>query len=286
MSGGGLHRPDEGDFGGDEAQTMVAEEGPVTTPASTTIYRSALNAPSRVGLGPGIAAAVGLHVAVVFFAFIVPRYFEKPVQHRAVIMARLMPLGKPRAPNLLPRAPSAPPAAAAAPAPAAPSLTKVAPKLQSKPAATPKPSHAASNGKRAPTNQELMERALAKAADQAVVEEPDPERAGAANGSATGTATSAEVGDKYFTEVHDAIAANYTVPSVISERERLYLSATVIAYIGPTGALLRHTLQKKSGNHFFDEALELAIKNSKLPAPPPELVKSLRDEGVALNFKP
>ena len=76
------------------------------------------------------------------------------------------------------------------------------------------------------------------------------------------------------------------VPSVISERERLYLSATVVAWIKADGSLLRHELQKKSGNQFFDEALELAVKKTRLPPPPPELARSLHDEGLALNFKP
>jgi hypothetical protein len=133
-----------------------------------------------------------------------------------------------------------------------------------------------------------MARALAHAAGQAspTQEKPDPDRAGQATGSAAGTAESDEAGDKYFTEVHDAILANYAVPSVISERERLFLSATVLAYISRDGAIVRHQFEKKSGNHFFDEALELAIQRTKLPPPPPELAKSLRNEGVALNFKP
>jgi hypothetical protein len=117
-------------------------------------------------------------------------------------------------------------------------------------------------------------------------EKPDPERAGTEKGSPQGTAESAEEGDAYFTAVHDAILENYVVPSVISERERLYLQASVLAYIGPQGQILKHELQKKSGNDFFDQALELAIQRTKLPPPPAELAKSLRDNGVVLNFKP
>ncbi len=280
----GLHRPDQGSSDGEVANTGLAEAGPLSTPASTRVYRSALNAEERVGLGSGLVLAIGLHALLIAAALILPRFFDKPVQHRAVIMARLVALGKARDPHLLPRKESPPPAAAAPapgpvlPPPAKPSTAPTRP--------GPAPSRAAP---RAPTRQELMERALARAAGKAVAEPkqlPDPERAGDESGSSSGTSAVAEAGERYFTEVHDAIAANYAVPSVISERERLYLTATVIAYIGATGALLRHELQKKSGNHFFDEALEQAIKNTRLPPPPPELVKSLRDEGVALNFKP
>jgi hypothetical protein len=76
------------------------------------------------------------------------------------------------------------------------------------------------------------------------------------------------------------------VPSVISERERLALSASVIAWIGADGRILKHEFQAKSGNTFFDQALERAIEQTKLPAPPPDLARALRDSGVVLNFRP
>ena len=132
-----------------------------------------------------------------------------------------------------------------------------------------------------------MDRALAHAAGHAESEDkPDPERPGQATGSTQGTAESSEEGDAYFTAVHDAILEHYVVPSVISERERLYLSATVVAFIGKDGQILKHDLQKKSGNTFFDQALERAIQQTRLPPPPADLARSLRDEGIVLNFKP
>jgi hypothetical protein len=131
-----------------------------------------------------------------------------------------------------------------------------------------------------------MERALAAAARNTSPEKPDPDRAGAATGSLNGTAATAEEGDKYFGEVEDAIHAQYVVPSVISERERLYLSANVIVYIGRDGSIVKHVLAKPSGNSFFDQALELAIQRSKLPPPPVELAKLVRNEGLEINFKP
>ena len=184
-------------------------------------------------------------------------------------------LGKPRDLHLLPRKESSAPAASSAPA--------------SVPVPAKNPSAPATPRKREPTRQELMQRALARAMGRVSnepKEEPDPERAGSATGSPAGTAQSAEEGDAYFTAVHDAILENYVVPSVISERERLYLSASVLAWIGPQGQILKHEFQKKSGNAFFDQALELAIQRTKLPPPPADLAKSLRDTGVILNFKP
>jgi outer membrane biosynthesis protein TonB len=131
-----------------------------------------------------------------------------------------------------------------------------------------------------------MERALAGAARRTSDEKPDPDRAGEATGSAQGTAASSEAGEKYFGEVEDAIHTHYVVPSVISERERLYLSANVVVYIARDGSIVKHVMTKSSGNSFFDQALELAIQRSKLPAPPAELAKLVRDEGLEINFKP
>jgi outer membrane biosynthesis protein TonB len=223
---------------------------------------------------PGIALAVLLHVAVFGAAVYLPMLFDKAPPLRKPIIAHLVALGKPRDPHLLPRKESPAPAAAA------PSVSSVP---------SSKPSAPSTVKKREPTRQELMQRALARAmghAEPRSQEPPDPERAGSEKGSPEGTAATAEEGDAYFTAVHDAILENYVVPSVISERERLYLSATVLAWIGPQGQILKHEFQKKSGNAFFDQALELAIQRTKLPPPPADLAKSLRDDGVVLNFKP
>jgi len=134
-----------------------------------------------------------------------------------------------------------------------------------------------------------MQRALAHAAGRATPEDrepPDPERAGQATGSALGTAATPEEGDEYFTAVHDAIHQNYVVPSVISERERMYLAGTVVVWIGPDGRIIKYDFQKKSGNTFFDQALVIAIEKTKVPPPPPDLLRLVRDTGIALEFKP
>jgi outer membrane biosynthesis protein TonB len=241
---------------------------------SESLHKSALDLSERTSVGPALVLAVLLHAAVIGAAVYLPRLFDRAPPLRKPIIAHMVALGKPRDPHLLPRKESPAPAAAAAPV--------------SKPSPSASP-NTAPVAKHLPSRRELMERALARAAGKAVPEsreEPDLERAGSAQGSPEGTATSAEEGDAYFTAVHDAILENYVVPSVISERERLYLSATVLAYIGPAGQILKHEFQKRSGNHFFDEALELAIQRSKLPPPPADLVRSLRDSGVVLNFRP
>ena len=242
-------------------------------------YQSVLALQPRTKVLPGAALAVGLHAVVFGAALFLPQLFDRPPPLRKPIIARMVALGKPRDSRLLPRKDSPPPpGSAAAPGKVAP---LAAPATPGKGPSQPQ-SHA-------PTRQELMQRALARAMGRATPEskeEPDPERAGSAQGSAEGTAQSAEEGDAYFTAVHDAILEHYVVPSVISERERLYLSATVVAFIGKDGQILKHDLQKKSGNAFFDQALERAIQQTRLPPPPPDLARSLRDEGVVLNFKP
>jgi hypothetical protein len=244
----------------------------VTEAQPQTVYRSLLGGDPRIGwLGPGLALAIALHLAVVAAAFFLPRFLDRPQPLRKPVIAHLVALGKPRDPRLMPRKETDPPAAASpasAPAkPGAPSLSKAPPRQL--------------------TRQEMMERALAGAARHSARDEkPDPERAGQETGSATGTAASAEEGVKYFGEVEDRIHANYVVPSVISERDRLYLSATVVIYIGRDGSIVKHVMTKPSGNSFIDQALELALQRTRLPAPPAELVKLVRDEGLEINFKP
>lgn len=238
---------------------------------SETIHKSVLALPSRTPATPAVALAVLFHALIFAAALLLPRLFDRAPPLRKPIIAKLVALGRPRDPHLLPRKES--------PLPAASASSKTAPSLKPPPAPP----------RREPSRRDLMERALARAAGKATPEPrepPDPERAGSAQGSVEGTAATAEEGDAYFTAVHDAILENYVVPSVISERERLYLAASVLAYIGPDGRILKHEFQKKSGNSFFDQALDVAIEKTRLPPPPPDLARSLRDSGVVLNFRP
>jgi len=249
-----------------------------------SVHRSALVADKRVAVSGFAVAAVVLHIGVIAAALYLPKLLDSGVKVRKPVIARLVAQGKPRPKGQLPRKETPPPAAAAA-APAsvpATSKSKLAPPSKTAPA---------KRAPRQPTRQELMQRALALAGASAGVtkgreHEAPSEREGLSEGSPEGSATDPQVGEKYFSEVHEAILANYVLPSVISERERMYLKATLVAFIGPDGSLLRHQVVKPSGNALFDQALELALKKTKLPAPPAELQKSLRNDGVELNFKP
>jgi len=52
------------------------------------------------------------------------------------------------------------------------------------------------------------------------------------------------------------------------------------------GVLSDELVTKPSGNSYFDQALVLAVERTKLPAPPPELRKLARNDGLELNFRP
>ena len=251
-------------------------------------HKSVLALKARTPIGLGLVLALLFHVVVLGAAFVLPQMFDKPHPLQKPIIAHMVALGKPRDQRLLPRKESPPPAAAAAAPSLAPSLAPAAPQLAKRPTLVSKPEPVAPKPL---SRQQMMERALARAAGKASSEPksrelPDPERAGSEKGSAQGTAATTEEGDEYATAVHDAILENYIVPSVISERERLYLTATVLAYIGPQGQILKHEIEKKSGNTVFDQALELAIQRTKLPPPPQAMARELRDSGIELNFKP
>lgn len=264
---------------GSEAPT---DPGAPAAPPPESVYRSLLGDQSRVGLSKALWLAVLLHAAVFGSALILPRLFPGTPRLRKPIVARMVALGKPRDQHLLPRKEEpAPTAGASKTAPPAPQVASAAP-------ASAKPSSRPAPAKRPLTRAEQMAQALAGVRGDPApkARAPDPERAGAADGSPIGTAATAEAGERYFGEIHDVIQQNYVVPSVISERERLFLSATVVVWIARDGRLLKHRVEKPSGNAFFDNALETALARSKLPPPPPELARELAASGVAINFKP
>lgn len=256
--------------------------------AGRAVYRSALDAPDRSPTRAPVLLAAGLHVALLVSALVVPKLFGGPAPLRKPIIARLVAQGKPRDQKLMPRKeepPPPPPAAAPRsapelPAPPAPP-TKSTPTKIAPPAPAPK-AHA-------PSREELMQRALASVSaspDRERSKAPPEEREGDAAGSPEGTAATAEEGDLYFAKVQAEILSHYSIPSIISERERMALKAVVVAWIAPDGKLIRYQFDRRSGNAQFDAALERAIKASRIPPPPPERAKAIRDEGVALEFTP
>ncbi len=251
-----------------------------------SMQRTQLDAPMRVSAAGPLVAAVLFHVAVFSLAFILPRLLGGPPPLRKPIIAKLVAQGKPRDQKLMPRREeptTAPPKAPAMTAPAEP--TKVPPKLTTP---APKAPPAAPKAKSL-SREEMMNRALAQATrgvDQERHEVKPEDREGAADGSPLGSAANAEEGDQYFAAVREAIFANYLLPSIISERDRMALTATVAAWIARDGTITRYSFEHRSGNHFFDEALELAIKRTKVPPPPADRAAAVARDGVALVFTP
>jgi len=198
------------------------------------------------------------------------------------IIAKLVRFGEARPEQWLPRrdVPAPEPAPAAAvpvPAPAAPAAPVAPPAANAKP---PQP-HPASpgNGK----GSDALERALSRVRkDQALAAR---ETWGDPSGSAEGTATGASEGDRYLALVTQALQSNYRLPATISEQERLHLLATVVLIIEPDGRVSKLRFEQHSGNDAFDQALERAVKQARLPPPPPELQQRYRTIGLGVHFR-
>lgn len=262
------------------APPPTASGGPIPS-----VYRSQLDAPMRVKIPLPIVMAILIHAAILAAALLIPKFFGSKVPLRKPIIAHIVIQGKERDKKFMPRKdppPAAPPPSAG---PVIPAVTPPSPAV-AKPAPEPKPvePHA-----KQPSRQELMERALAQATkhvDQQEHKVKPEEREGSPTGSQDGNSTTEDDGDQYFAQVQAAIVANYTVPSIISERERMGISATVDAWISRDGTITRYVFEKRSGNHFFDDALELALKRTKVPPPPADRAGAVLKDGVALVFTP
>jgi colicin import membrane protein/protein TonB len=232
----------------------------------------------RDRIWPAVAASVAVHVVLGGAAL----WGRGPVIDlgQQPITARLVRLGEPRPKELLPRkeepAPAGPEAAPVAPAPPAPAAPAARPgptarpvpaaRAPAKPAAE-KPG--ASGGRRLGNLLAGMKQELA---------------AGSPDGDPLGDSSEA-VGDQYLAQVVRALRQNYRVPTTIGEKERLYLKGTIVLFIEPDGRLLRHEFATRSGNPTFDEALERAVRDTRLPPPPAEARDAYRRRGLQVDFK-
>jgi colicin import membrane protein/protein TonB len=231
----------------------------------------------RDRLWPTVAASVAVHLALGGAAL----WGRGPVIDlgQQPITARLVRLGEPRPRELLPRkeapAPESPEAAPVAPAPPAPAAAaaKPGPTARSVPATKAAPKQAAEkaggSGRRLGSLLAGMKQELA---------------AGSPEGDPLGDSSEA-VGDQYLAQVVRALRQNYRVPSTIGEKERLFLKGTIVLFIEPDGRVLRHEFATRSGNPTFDEALERAVRDTRLPAPPPEAREAYRRRGLQVDFK-
>lgn len=113
----------------------------------------------------------------------------------------------------------------------------------------------------------------------------DEEPEGSPDGVDEGTALIAQLGNEYMTKVYTAVKAQYAVPEIISQRERMFLSAVVVITLDSRGNIKDLTFEKRSDNQVFDSAIEAAIRRAApFPPPPSELVDKYASEGIGLEF--
>jgi colicin import membrane protein len=234
-------------------------------------------------LWPAVVASVVAHLVAFSLAGLArPRPTLDPGQ--TPIVAKLVRLGEPRPKELLPRREAPPPPAAEAPAAApveappdpSPKAVAVPAEQGAKPApkAAAKPGPAVRPGK--PGGARLA----------SVLSDMKQElQAGRADGAADGDASEAGEGDEYLGLVVRQLRQGYRLPTTIGERERLFLTGTVVLHIEPDGRVARYELVKRSGNPAFDEALERAVRETRLPPPPPALRDLYRRTGLEVLFK-
>ncbi len=246
-----------------------------------------LRGPER--LWPLLLVSVALHAGFVGVAFFVRPPAIVDLEQKPIV-ARLVRLGEKRPEQWLPRREVPPPEAAprapdavpvpvpGPPAPAQRTVALPAPKVAPKPT-PPRPASATTGGK----GSDALSRALDKVRKDDKL--ASRERWGDPSGVPEGDATDASEGDRYLGLVTQALQSSYRLPATLSEQERLHLRATVVLTIEPDGRVSSFRFERRSGNDAFDQALERAVRDARLPPPPPELRQRYRSVGLGVNFK-
>jgi TonB family protein len=196
---------------------------------------------------------------------------------RDLMVTKMVTLGKPREKFWLPRIVTPPP-----PVKAPEPVVKVAENPDAAPAAPPpvKPPPKVED-KQISTD---LKRALARAKmlAQAAKEEPAE---GSLTGSTEGTTSTAEEGDAYATQVHDAIHRNWSAPSgLLNDVQLGGLSAEVRVQIAEDGRLSAPTLSRSSGNDVFDDACVAAVRATGRVPPVPAAARARFRRGVVIEF--
>lgn len=244
----------------------------------------------RERLWPTLAVSLALHAA--FVGFVVWQRAPAPLDlNQKPIVARLVKRGELRPKEYLPRKEAAPPPGpppapeptpapapqpkpAPAPSPAAMPPPRAAP---AKPQPAPKPAPS-----RAPPARASGGGGLAGVMSRMQQEEKSY---GNPEGDPLGDSEVGE-GDPYLALVTRSLQDTYVLPSTISEKERISLSATVVLFIESDGRVSRYQFERRSGNPTFDGALERAIRTARLPPPPAEKRALFRTQGLAVVYRP
>ncbi len=218
----------------------------------------------RDRLWPAAAASAAVH-AVLLAAAVLARPAPAIDLEQKPIVAKLVRLGEEHPREWLPRK-EAPPQP-----PTAPAAVPV-------PGPAPSPAEPRAPG---PKADKRLASVLERLQRQKALGEPP--RFGSPAGSPLGESSEAE-GDQYLALVQQALHSNYRVPATLSEADRQRLQAVVVLFVEPNGRISRFRFEKKSGRPEFDEALERAVRQTRLPPPPPEQRARYREVGLGVRF--
>jgi colicin import membrane protein/protein TonB len=191
---------------------------------------------------------------------------------RDVIVTKMVTLGKQREKFWLPRIVEPPP----------PKIEQPVIKLNQDPEKPPTPPEPPKPDQAviSPKDPSWMKRA--KLLRNAAHEEP-PE--GSPLGSTAGTASQAEEGDAYASQIAEAIKRNWNAPTgLVSDAELSKLTVPMRIRIAEDGSVLEPKMQKSSGNQFFDDSVVQAIKATPRVPPPPPAVRAMYKRGAVLEF--
>ena len=243
------------------------------------LRHSSLDTQYPAGFKVFVAISLVLHIGFGAAAVISSLKSEaKPIVHEKPIVAKLVRLGEKKPPQQLPRNP-------VAPAPPEQTVNLKPPKEDAK-IKEPTPKEKQPKRDSSADRKSAMLEALAKMERQykqsgrPEIPEGDPQ------GDPYGTAAEGREGDRYLMLIDRKVREYWSIPTIISEKERLYLRATVVIYLDSTGKLLKVEMEKSSGNNFFDNSLLSAIQQSNpFPPPPPAFAKRYQETGIGINFR-
>jgi len=241
---------------------------------------SPLAGPDR--LWPAVAVSVAAHV-VLFAGAIAARPPVLESASQRPIAARLVRLGQERPKELLPRkevepAAAEPPASPARPAPPQPGPSAPAVRTAPGKAASTRPTAPAAKG----TPSEGPHAARSRLSS--VVSQLSQEIGeGSPDGDPLGESSTAE-GDQYLASVVRALRQSYRLPATIPERERKALTGSLVLHVDRDGRITAFEFTRRSGNPVFDEALERAVRQTRLP-PPPAAQRETYQKGVEVDFR-
>jgi len=238
-------------------------------------------------LVPFIAVSIAGHLALVGIVALATQAFGSKVidLDQKPIHATLVRKGKPRDEKLLPRKEELPPPPKKEEGAVAPS----APVPLDKPAAVPIPGvkPTAKDAAKKAGEKDGQDRrkalfgAFNKTGRASKVEELPGQEDGDENGD-----SDVQEGERYYALLTAQVRRNYNVSNVISEQERLHLSADVFIKIGKAGELLESKLAKASGNDVFDGAVLSAVRKAVPFSPPPEHLRAQMSAGATFRFTP